>query len=168
MLFVVPNVSGVSEQHTFRTQLLLSSLNGMTLCHISNSAAHCSVALTFCRLPYPMPPAGADLNTWVPDEEPQPIGISINLPPGSILPFTKPQAGFWDHKNSLWSTQDMGSVTVTNGYGAVAFQSKAIGCLAVVQRRTGLLPYKEWHVRPAGQQKGAEAMVVIDIGDLPP
>lgn len=39
-----------------------------------------------CRLAYPMPPAGADPETWVPEEEPQPIGISVHLPHGSILP----------------------------------------------------------------------------------
>lgn len=33
-----------------------------------------------------MAPAGADPETWVPEEEPQPIGISISLPVGSILP----------------------------------------------------------------------------------
>lgn len=39
-----------------------------------------------CRLAYPMPPAGADPDTWVPEEEPQPIGITVSLPQGSILP----------------------------------------------------------------------------------
>ena len=33
-----------------------------------------------------MPPAGADPDTWVPEEEPQPIGITVSLPQGSILP----------------------------------------------------------------------------------
>lgn len=47
-----------------------------------------------CRLAYPMPPAGADPETWVPEEEPQPIGISINLPPGSILPGANPTAAW--------------------------------------------------------------------------
>ena len=40
-----------------------------------------------------MPPAGADPETWVPEEEPQPIGISVNLPHGSILPG----ANFFKH-----------------------------------------------------------------------
>ena len=111
-----------------------------------------------------MPPAGADLETWVPEEEPQPIGVSISLPHGSILPGTDVQAACWDHKHSLWSTADMSAVTVDEGSGAMGFQSKAVGCLAVVQRRTGLLPYQDWHIRPAGGQYGAEAMVCIQTG----
>ena len=61
----------------------------------------------------------------------------------------------------------MSSVTVSDDSGVVAFQSKAIGCLAVVQKRTGLLPYQEWHVRPAGGQSGAQAMVGIQTGMHP-
>ncbi len=126
-----------------------------------------SLFFCFCRLAYPTPPAGADPETWVPEEEPQPIGISISLPQGSILPSTNLQAAFWDPKRSLWSTADMSSVTVSDDSGVVAFQSKAIGCLAVVQKRTGLLPYQEWHVRPAGGQSGAQAMVVLQTGMHP-
>jgi len=58
-------------------------------------------------------------------------------------------------------------VTVTDDFGVVAFQSKAIGCLAVVQKRTGLLPYQEWHVRPAGGRYGAQAMVGLQTGMHP-
>ncbi len=111
-----------------------------------------------------MPPAGADLASWVPEEEPQPIGISISLSHGSILPGTDVQAGFWDYKAQLFSTADMSGVTVSDGSGVVAFQSKAVGCLAVVQRRTGLLPYQEWHIRPSGGQFGEEAMVALQTG----
>jgi len=133
---------------------------------IFNSILNCSCSLFFffCRLAYPTPPAGADPETWVPEEEPQPIGISISLPQGSILPSTNLQAAFWDQKHSLWSTADMSSVTISDDSGVVAFQSKAIGCLAVVQKRTGLLPYQEWHVRPAGGQSGAQAMVGLQTG----
>ena len=61
----------------------------------------------------------------------------------------------------------MSSVTVSDDFGAIAFQSKAIGCLAVVQKRTGLLPYQEWHVRPAGGQSGAQAMMGLQTGTHP-
>ena len=132
-----------------------------------HSNCTCSPFFCFCRLAYPTPPAGADPETWVPEEEPQPIGISISLPQGSILPSTNLQAAFWDHKHSLWSTADMSSVTVSDDFGIVAFQSKAIGCLAVVQKRTGLLPYQEWHVRPAGGRSGAQAMVGLQTGMHP-
>ena len=112
-----------------------------------------------------MPPAGADPDTWVPEEEPQPIGISISLPQGSILPGTEVQSGLWDHKNQLWTTADMGTVAVADGSGLVSFQSKSIGCLSVVQKRTGLLPYKQWHVRPSAGQFVAEAMVGLQTGE---
>ena len=111
-----------------------------------------------------MPPAGADPETWVPEEEPQPIGLSISLPQGSILPGVDIQAGVFDSKSQQWTTADMSSVSVSDGSGVVAFQSKTVGCLAVVQRRTGLLPYRDWHVRPAGGQFGAEALVALQTG----
>lgn len=38
-----------------------------------------------------MPPAGADPDSWVPEEEPQPIGVTISLPQGSILPGASQQ-----------------------------------------------------------------------------
>ena len=112
-----------------------------------------------------MPPAGADPDTWVPEEEPQPIGISISLPQGSILPGTDVQAALWESKTQLWNTQDMGSVSVSEASGIVSFQSKSIGCLAVVQRRTGLLPYREWHIRPSAGQLVPEAMVGLQTGE---
>ena len=57
-----------------------------------NTSPHLAAEMCLpCRLAYPMPPAGADPETWVPEEEPQPIGISISLPHGSILPGTPPK-----------------------------------------------------------------------------
>lgn len=117
------------------------------------------------RLAYPMPPAGADPETWVPEEEPQPIGISINLPPGSILPGTNPQAASWDGKAQAWSTEGMSGMNSSDASGVVAFHSKTVGRFAVVSERTGLLPYQEWHVRPTGGQFGAEAMVAIQTSN---
>ena len=55
----------------------------------------------------------------------------------------------------------MGAVSSNGDAGGVTFNSKSIGCFAVVLERTGLLPYQEWHVRPAGGQFGAEARVAI-------
>ncbi|KAL3158441.1 hypothetical protein ABBQ38_010675 [Trebouxia sp. C0009 RCD-2024] len=117
------------------------------------------------RLAYPMPPAGADPETWVPEEEPQPIGISIALPHGSILPGTSPQAAFWDGKAQAWSTEGMSGGNSSDASGVVAFHSKTVGRFAVVSERTGLLPYQEWHVRPTGGQFGAEATVAIQTSN---
>lgn len=111
-----------------------------------------------------MPPAGADVETWVPEEEPQPIGISVTLPPGSILPGTQVQAGRWDPKASSWVTDDMGPVSNSDSAGAVSFQTKCVGCLAVLMKRTAFLPYKEWHLRPDGDKAGSEAVVFVQTG----
>ena len=63
----------------------------------------------------------------------------------------------------------MSAVTTSSeSTGVVAFQSKSVGCFAVVSERTGLLPYQEWHVRPTGGQFGAEAMVAVQTGTTKP
>ncbi|KAL0027060.1 hypothetical protein WJX79_002717 [Trebouxia sp. C0005] len=152
-------VGGVLHLDILSLPVPSNKANGWTLRPVTNDS------LVIHRLAYPTPPAGADPETWVPEEEPQPIGISISLPQGSILPSTNLQAAFWDRKHSLWSTADMSSVTISDDSGVVAFQSKAIGCLAVVQKRTGLLPYQGWHVRPAGGRSGAQAMVSLQTGN---
>lgn len=58
----------------------------MLLSHDGASTGNELKPALLCRLAYPMPPAGADPETWVPEEEPQPIGISVTLPQGSVLP----------------------------------------------------------------------------------
>ena len=113
-----------------------------------------------------MPPAGADLETWVPEEEPQPIGILITLPPGSILPGTEVLAGCWDAKAGFWNTEGLGPVTDGDSAGVSSFQTKTVGCLAVLMKRTALLPYKEWHMRPAGERAASEATVCVQTGSL--
>ncbi|KAL0038554.1 hypothetical protein WJX77_010325 [Trebouxia sp. C0004] len=152
-------VGGVLHLDILSLPVPSNKANGWTLRPFTHDS------LVIHRLAYPTPPAGADPETWVPEEEPQPIGISISLPQGSILPSMELQAAFWDHKHSLWSTADMSSVTVSNDSEVVSFQSKAIGCLAVVQKRTGLLPYQGWHVRPAGGRSGAQAVVGLQTGN---
>lgn len=37
------------------------------------------------RVPYPIPPAGADPLTWQSEEEPPPLGVSFPLPPDVVL-----------------------------------------------------------------------------------
>ena len=112
-----------------------------------------------------MPPAGADLATWVPEEEPQPIGVSMLLPPGSILPGTEVQPGCWDAKAGSWSSEGMSPVTNPDSSGPVSFQTKTVGCLAVLERRTALLPYQDWHLRPSGDRPGHEAILQVVTGD---
>lgn len=112
-----------------------------------------------------MPPAGADLETWVPEEEPQPIGISITLPPGSILPGSEVQAGCWDPKAQRWDTEGIGPVANGDPTGVSSFQTKQVGCLAVLMKRTALLPYSEWHLRPTGDKAGSEATVFVQTGE---
>lgn len=111
-----------------------------------------------------MPPAGADLETWVPEEEPQPIGVTITMPSGSILPGTEVQAGCWDAKARLWSTEGIGPLNNGDSAGVINFQTKCVGCLAVLMKRTALLPYREWHLRPIGDRAGSEAIVFVQTG----
>lgn len=63
----------------------------------------------------------------------------------------------------------MSGVSSSGEGSGVSFNSKTVGCFAVVSQRTGLLPYQEWHVRPTGGRFGAEAMVAVQtsmIGHL--
>ena len=43
------------------------------------------LALNVQRVPYPIPPAGADPATWASEEEPPPLGVTAPLPPDVVL-----------------------------------------------------------------------------------
>lgn len=53
-------------------------------------------------IPYPIPPAGADLSNWQPDEEPPPLTFNITLGPNLLVPADV-RVGWWDVKHSIWS-----------------------------------------------------------------
>ena len=113
-----------------------------------------------------MPPAGADLATWVPEANTPPFGITFKLPPGSILPGIDCIAGRYCLNTFSWDTECCGPVSHDLSSGSVSFQCSTNGILAVLQKRT-LVPYKEWCVRPLGGQYGGQAMVHVQTGELP-
>jgi hypothetical protein len=56
------------------------------------------------QLPYPIPPVGADPNTWRPDEEPSPVNFNIKLPERLLIPATV-RVGWWDASKLAWSEE---------------------------------------------------------------
>ena len=55
-----------------------------------------------------------------------------------FLVGVSPQAACWDPKAHVWSTEGMSAVTTsTEAVGVAVFQSKTVGCFAVVSERTG-------------------------------
>lgn len=62
-----------------------------------------SISKNVQRLSYPIPPAGADPATYVPTEEPPPLGITCKLGQGICFLDDPPRIGWWDTKNKCWS-----------------------------------------------------------------
>jgi cancer susceptibility candidate protein 1 len=55
-------------------------------------------------VPYPIPPAGADLASWQPDEEPPPLTFSVQLSQQLLVPASV-RVGWWDSKQAAWSEE---------------------------------------------------------------
>lgn len=64
-------------------------------------SAHSSSLTT---VPYPMPPVGADPNTWRPDEEPPPLHFTVKLPERLLVPAAV-RVGWWDTSRQAWSEE---------------------------------------------------------------
>mmetsp|Transcript_331 Transcript_331/g.1000 ORF Transcript_331/g.1000 Transcript_331/m.1000 type:complete len:429 (-) Transcript_331:222-1508(-) len=117
------------------------------------------------RLPYPIPPAGADPLTYVPTEEPPPVGITFKLPPNlCFLDGPTPRMGWWDSKHKRWSEEGISSIEYSKDTEKVTFQSTKIAPLAVIQSRIRLVPYQSWHVRPCAGEHGGEAILSVEVG----
>eukprot|EP00798_Chlamydomonas_sp_ICE-L_P022454 gene22454-29569_t len=117
------------------------------------------------RIPYPIPPAGADPATYRLEEEPPPLGFTFPFTPNMLLldsPGVK--VGWWDHEISGWSTQGVTDVVHDSNTGILTFKSNHMGPLAVVQSRVRLLPYQGWSVRPTGGRNGSTASVTLHCG----
>ncbi|KAK9828512.1 hypothetical protein WJX72_000473 [[Myrmecia] bisecta] len=116
------------------------------------------------RLPYPIPPAGADPTSWVSDEEAPSVGISLALPPDIMMLSAEPQVGYWDAPNSCWCTDGISDVAFDPATSRLTFHTKVLGHLAVVTPRTQLMPYKAWTLRPVGGRGAAHAGLTLDVG----
>lgn len=62
------------------------------------------------RLSYPIPPAGADPATYVPTEEPPPLGITCKLLPDLCFIDESTRVGWWDAKNNRWSQEGISAI----------------------------------------------------------
>lgn len=55
-------------------------------------------------VPYPIPPVGADPDTWRPEEEPLPVHFSLKLPDRLLVPAAV-RVGWWDVSRQAWSEE---------------------------------------------------------------
>jgi cancer susceptibility candidate protein 1 len=67
--------------------LAASQVRGWTLRQVTGLAAAVQ------RVPYPIPPAGADPLTWHSEEEPPPLGVTARLPADVALLQVGPRRG---------------------------------------------------------------------------
>lgn len=124
------------------------------------------LAFNVQRLPYPIPPAGADPLTYRSEEEPPPLGFSYPLSPNLLLMQEPVQVGWWDAEHSCWSTSGISEVVVNHSPPSLSFHTTHLAPLAVILPRTRLLPYKSWSVRPTGGKNGTTAAVTLQLPAL--
>mmetsp|Transcript_31025 Transcript_31025/g.68839 ORF Transcript_31025/g.68839 Transcript_31025/m.68839 type:complete len:672 (-) Transcript_31025:511-2526(-) len=122
------------------------------------------LAYNVSRIPYPIPPAGADPLTYKSEEEPPPLGFTLPFTNDVVLPEGPLQVGWWDAKENAWSTQGVTDAAYDAGSETLSLHSTHIGPLAIIQSRARLLPYRMWSVRPTGGRNGATAAVTLDVG----
>lgn len=117
------------------------------------------------RIPYPIPPAGADPATYRSEEEPPPLGFTMPFTPNMLL-LDAPEikVGWWDTQTHGWSTEGISDVSHDHASGMLSFKSTHMGPLAVVQSRVRLLPYQSWSIRPTGGRNGATASITLHVG----
>nr|ACN22074.1 inner dynein arm I1 intermediate chain IC97 [Chlamydomonas reinhardtii]ACN22075.1 inner dynein arm I1 intermediate chain IC97 [Chlamydomonas reinhardtii] len=122
------------------------------------------LALNVQRVPYPIPPAGADPATWASEEEPPPLGVTAPLPPDVVLLEDPLQVAWWDEAHSIWNTDGISDVAFDGASKTFSFHTTHLAPLALVMRRTRLLPYAGWAVRPTGGRNGNGAAISLDVG----
>ncbi|EFJ46480.1 hypothetical protein VOLCADRAFT_92992 [Volvox carteri f. nagariensis] len=116
------------------------------------------------RVPYPIPPAGADPLTWQSEEEPPPMGVTAPLPPDVVLLQEPLQVAWWDEPHQIWNVDGISNVSYDPATNYVSFHTTHLAPLALVMSRTRLLPYKGWNVRPTGGRNGSSAAITLDCG----
>ncbi|KAG2448008.1 hypothetical protein HYH02_007036 [Chlamydomonas schloesseri] len=122
------------------------------------------LALNVQRVPYPIPPAGADPATWTSEEEPPPLGVTAPLPPDVVLLQEPLQVAWWDEAHSIWNTDGISNVAYDDAANTFSFHTTHLAPLALVMRRTRLLPYAGWSIRPTGGRNGNSAAISLDVG----
>ncbi|GAX81362.1 hypothetical protein CEUSTIGMA_g8793.t1 [Chlamydomonas eustigma] len=116
------------------------------------------------RIPYPIPPAGADPATYRAEEEPPPLGFTFPFTPNIVLLDDPIKVGWWDPDTSAWRSEGVSGTLVDPETGHLTFQSTHMGPLAVIQSRCRLYPYQSWSVRPTGGKGGDTAAVTLEVG----
>lgn len=118
------------------------------------------------RVPYPIPPAGADPLTWQSEEDPPPLGITYPLPPDTLLLQGPLQAGWWDEATCSWSTAGISDVSYDPSSGLASFHTTHLAPLALLTSRCRLLPYASWYIRPTGGKNGSSAALTLSCKEL--
>ena len=100
------------------------------------------------RLPYPIPPAGADAAAAAAAVgTAPPLRLSYPVPAHVLLPETV-QVGWWDAEGGAWRTEGVSQVSFDTETRVVSFMSTRLVSLAVVQPASIEFPYRNWLITP--------------------
>lgn len=147
-----------SFQHRCKNELMsvggVFSVDLLTLPSLPNMAKGWTLrtmtplAQDIKKVPYPIPPAGADqtVSSEV-DTDAPPVIVTYKLPSDLVLVEPKPQVGWWDEEAAEWKTEGVTDVTVEDGM--LSYSSVKLTYMALLQSRTAMLPYKKWSLRPS-------------------
>ena len=105
-------------------------------------------------LPYPLLPAGADPATYSTDQPSPPITFHIPLCADFIFQGQELSAGFWDEDAKQWSYEGVKATKYEEEKRQFTFSCCRLLPVALLQRRTRLLPYEGWSLRPTGGETG--------------
>ncbi|GBG63093.1 hypothetical protein CBR_g36580 [Chara braunii] len=112
------------------------------------------------KLPYPIPPAGADEATVASLQAPK-MGFRVQLPPRVVVPGKRPGVASWDPDECKWKTEPISDITYDESSRTLHFQSIKIKTLAMVQPRVRFIPYSYWAIRPTSE---STAIMVLHAG----
>lgn len=77
-----------------------------------------------------------------------------------------PAAGVWDDEAQCWSQQGVEGVSYDPSTGRLEFTAHSLGCMALLQDRTAMVPYKAWSVRPIDGRGGRRAALTLYLEAL--
>ena len=123
------------------------------------------------KLPYPIPPAGADPLTYraelMKNGEPvPPITFTYKLPESILVLEDAPSVGWWDAGEEMWKTEGITDVKYSPADSTLTYTTTYLESLALLQSSVFLMPYKSWFIRPTGTPKGATFELSLSVSNF--
>ncbi|GMH38615.1 hypothetical protein BSKO_06499 [Bryopsis sp. KO-2023] len=115
------------------------------------------------RIPYPIPPAGADPATYKSGEPVPPLTFTFPVRSNVSVKASEVKVGWWNEEEKKWSTEGISELIYDDSGRMVTFCSTHMAPLAIIQSRTKLLPYLDWNIRATGGKHGNTAIVTLQV-----